>query len=135
MTGSDIEITFLGTGSTIPPIGRQQVSFALRQAVGLILFDCGEGTQYSLRKFKISTRREFIICISHLHSDHFLGLPGLLSSMQLLDREEEIIIIGPTGIMTTVENLLKTYYIGLNYPALSVYDKCKRFTNFPYPCL
>ncbi|MHA2169608.1 MAG: ribonuclease Z [Candidatus Kariarchaeaceae archaeon] len=121
MSGTDIVISFLGTGATIPPDGRTQVSFALRHTHGLVLFDCGEGTQFALRKFKISTRKEFIICISHLHSDHFLGLPGLLSSFQLQGREQAIKIVGPEGIKDLVEGLILANYIQLDYP-LKIYS-------------
>ncbi|MHA2501602.1 MAG: ribonuclease Z [Candidatus Kariarchaeaceae archaeon] len=115
MNGSEITITFLGTGSAIPPNHRQQVSFALRHQNGLAIFDCGEGTQYSMRRYGISTRKELVICISHLHSDHFLGLPGLLASLQLLGRESKIYIIGPEGIEITVKNLMIANFVRVSY--------------------
>ena len=115
MSGSNITLTFLGTGSAIPPENRQQVSCALRHADGLVIFDCGEGTQYSLRKFRISTRKEIVISLSHLHSDHFLGLPGLLASFQLLNREETIHIVGPIGTSLLVENLMIANFIKVEY--------------------
>ncbi len=133
MSGADIVLTFLGTGATIPPLDRYQVSFALRHAGGLTLFDCGEGTQYSLRKFKISTRNEFVICISHLHSDHFLGLPGLLSSFQLQGRNNEIIIIGPVGMKDLVSGLLKANYILIEYPLkILEYNPGEKFNSKGY---
>ncbi len=108
-------LTFLGTGSAIPPNNRYQVSCTLRHTGGLIFFDCGEGTQYSLRKSRISTRKEIVICLSHLHSDHFLGLPGLLASFQLLNREDEIHIIGPLGTSILVNNLMIANFIKVEY--------------------
>lgn len=115
MTGAEVTITFLGTGSAIPPNSRQQSSFCVRHPNGLVIFDCGEGTQYALRKLSISTRKELVIWISHLHSDHFLGLPGLLASFALLDRKEEIVIVGPIGLHRTVENLIIANYIKTPY--------------------
>ncbi|MHA2097060.1 MAG: ribonuclease Z [Candidatus Kariarchaeaceae archaeon] len=115
MGSSKIMITFLGTGSAIPPENRQQVSFALRHGGGLVIFDCGEGTQYSIRKFRISTRKEIVICLSHLHSDHFLGLPGLLSSFQLLNREDPIDIVGPAGTSIMVNNIILANFMKLEY--------------------
>ncbi len=69
-----------------------------------------------MRKYRISTRKEFVIVISHLHSDHFLGLPGILASFQLLDRKEKLVIIGPNGIDSLVHNLIKINYIQPTYP-------------------
>ncbi|OLS26491.1 MAG: Ribonuclease Z [Candidatus Heimdallarchaeota archaeon LC_2] len=108
-------MTFLGTGSAIPPNDRYQVSCTLRHPDGLIFFDCGEGTQYLLRKYRISTRKEIVICLSHLHSDHFLGLPGLLASFQLLNREEKIHIIGPKGTSILINNLIIANFIKVEY--------------------
>lgn len=115
MSGTNVVVTFLGTGSAIPPENRQQVSCALRHAGGLVIFDCGEGAQYSLRKYRISTRKEIVICLSHLHSDHFLGLPGLLASFQLLNREDPIHIVGPVGTSILVKNLMVTNFINVEY--------------------
>lgn len=98
MLGSEIVITFLGTGSAIPPLGRYHTSLAMEHPHGTIIFDCGEGAQYSFREYKISSRKEFIIAISHLHADHLLGVPGLISSFQLLGRNDKITILGPKGL-------------------------------------
>lgn len=116
MIGNEIVITFLGTGSAIPPEDRQQASLTLRHPKGLVIFDCGEGSQYSLRKYQISTRKEIVIVISHLHSDHFLGLPGMLSSFQLLGREDKITIIGPKLIERTVRALIQANFVYFEYP-------------------
>jgi len=115
MTGK-ITITFLGTGSAIPSKERFQVSTALRHDHGLILFDCGEGTQYQIRKFGISLRKELIICISHLHSDHFLGLPGLLASLQLQEYKGKLTIIGPEYIETVINNLINANMVRIDFP-------------------
>ncbi|MCH8908828.1 MAG: ribonuclease Z [Candidatus Heimdallarchaeota archaeon] len=111
-----IKITFLGTGSAIPPNDRFQVSTALRHKHGLILFDCGEGTQYLIRKYSISIKKEILICISHLHSDHFLGLPGLLASLQLLHYSGNVTILGPIYTRQVVSNLLKSAFVTPDFP-------------------
>jgi len=113
---SNIELIFLGTGAAIPPPGRQQVSFALIHHNGTIIFDCGEGTQYQVRKLKVPLRKDLVICISHLHSDHFLGLPGLFASLQLLNREKEVTIVGPRGINELITNLLLINFVKVSYP-------------------
>lgn len=115
LNGSEIILTFLGTGSSIPPLKRQQASFSLTHQTGTILFDCGEGTQYQIRRNKIPITKNFIICISHLHSDHTLGIPGLLSSFQLQGRNEKVTILGPPGIQNYVKNALYAFYVSCSF--------------------
>ena len=115
LNGSEIVVTFLGTGAAIPADNKYHSSFALTHPKGTILFDCGEATQFNLRKYRVSTRKEFVIVISHFHSDHFLGLSGLLASFQLLGREEKVIIVGPEGIIELVHSLLNANYVRLDY--------------------
>ncbi len=115
LNGSEIIVTFLGTGAAIPADNKYHSSFALTHPKGTILFDCGEATQFNLRKYRVSTRKEFVIVISHFHSDHFLGLSGLLASFQLLGREEKVIIVGPEGIDELVHSLLNANYVHLDY--------------------
>ncbi len=84
----------------------------------LFLIDCGEGTQVQLRKSKIKFSRINHIFISHLHGDHFFGLPGLISTFRLLGREKELHIYGPTGIKEAITLLLKLGDSWTNYPLL-----------------
>lgn len=84
----------------------------------LLLIDCGEGTQVQLRKQKIKFSRINHIFISHLHGDHFFGLPGLISSFRLLGREKELHIYGPEGIKEAITLLLKLGNSWTNYPLL-----------------
>lgn len=86
----DFTVTILGTSSAIPTRDRYPTSQVVNVYGRYYLLDCGEGTQIQLRKNKISFQRIDRIFISHLHSDHFLGLPGLLSTMDLLGRTKEI---------------------------------------------
>lgn len=60
--------------------------------------DCGEGTQFRLRDLKFGFSKIKVICISHLHGDHYYGLFGLLDSMALSGRKEEIYILAPEGL-------------------------------------
>jgi ribonuclease Z len=83
-------LTVLGSSSAIPAYNRNLSAHLLNVNERFFLIDCGEGTQFQLRKFHISYQRIKHVFISHLHGDHFFGLIGLLNSMHLLGRKEEL---------------------------------------------
>ena len=117
---NDIQITFLGTGASIPPPNRFQSSIAIRHKGGLFIFDVGEGAQYNLRKFKVPIRKEITIAISHAHADHYQGLGGLLASFNLLDRKEKVTIIGPPKFEEILKLLLTALQVQVSYPLIFV---------------
>jgi len=82
----------------------------------MFLIDCGEGTQVQLRKSKVKFSRISHIFISHLHGDHFFGLPGLISTFRLLGRDKEMHIYGPKGIKEAITLLLKLGDSWTNFP-------------------
>lgn len=94
----NFDVTILGTGSAIPTKDRFLSGQVVNYDEHLFLVDCGEGTQIQLRRYKKSLNRISHIFISHLHADHYLGLPGLLSSMDLLGRTTPITIFCPKGL-------------------------------------
>lgn len=81
----------------------------------MFLIDCGEGTQVQLRKGKVKFSRINHIFISHLHGDHFFGLPGLIATFRLLGREKEMHVYGPKGIQEAMTLLLKLGNSWTNY--------------------
>lgn len=88
------ELTILGCNSALPTANRFQTAQVLNVSERFFLIDCGEGTQIQLRRFKSSLQKINHIFISHLHGDHFIGLPGLISSMALLGRTKPLHIYG-----------------------------------------
>lgn len=100
-----IDIALLGTGGMMPLPRRWLSSLLVRVGGDVILFDCGEGTQIAWRATGWSFRRLSTICISHTHSDHIAGLPGLLHTVANTGRTEPITIYGPVGLATVVEGL------------------------------
>ena len=93
-----MKLTVLGCYAATPRSLNNPTSQVLEIKNQLFLIDCGEGTQVQLRKSKIKFSRIDHILISHLHGDHFFGLPGLISTFRLLGRTNELHIYGPKGI-------------------------------------
>lgn len=80
------------------------------------LIDCGEGTQRSLRACGVNLLGIQKVFISHLHGDHFYGLPGLIATMNALKRTDELEIYGPKGIKELLTTLLKASDSWTRYP-------------------
>jgi len=99
-----LRLTILGCGSALPAKKRNPSSQVLETPDGLFLIDCGEGTQLRLRQEHVKMQSISHILISHMHGDHYLGLVGLLSSMNLLGRKKEIRLIGPVHLQDMVES-------------------------------
>ncbi|MFX1563977.1 MAG: ribonuclease Z [Promethearchaeota archaeon] len=110
-----MKIVFLGVGGGMPSQIRALPAVALKLNGQIILWDCGEGTQMQLQRVRFSLQRITEIFISHLHGDHVLGLPGLLSSMALLRREKPLAIFGPPGIKAFVEKTLTLTHVQPEY--------------------
>lgn len=110
-----MKLVFLGVGGTYPSKVRNVTSLAVQMGPEVLLFDCGEGIQRQLMCSSVSFMRIRRIFISHLHADHFLGLPGLIQSMSLNGREEELEICGPEGIAKTVRSLMNLGYFKSGY--------------------
>src|SRR5438105_6913040 len=100
-----IDVALVGTGGMMPLPKRWLSSVLLRYARHLILFDCGEGTQISLRSLGWGIKDIDLILISHLHGDHVTGLPGLLLTQGNSGRTEPVEIVGPTGLSAVVAAL------------------------------
>jgi len=111
-----MKLTILGCYSATPRTMTNPTAQVLEIKSHMFLIDCGEGTQVQLRKAKIKFSRINHIFISHLHGDHFFGLPGLISTFRLLGREKELNIYGPKGIKEAITLLLKLGDSWTNYP-------------------
>lgn len=91
-----LSVTFLGTGAAIPTLERNVSSLAIQREGETMLFDCGEGTQRQMMRYGVGfTFAE--VYFSHYHSDHLLGLAGLLRTMGLQGREAPVTLYGPKG--------------------------------------
>ncbi len=100
-----IEVIPLGTGSALPSKDKHFSATVVTVENELFLFDCGEGTQHQLLEAGVRWSRLKAIFITHLHGDHYFGLPGLLSTLSLLQHEKSLQLIGPAGLRQFIESL------------------------------
>jgi ribonuclease Z len=112
---TQLRIIFLGTGGSWPTVKRNVSSIAVKRGSEILLFDCGEGTQRQFQQSTLSYMQISKIFITHFHGDHFLGLPGLIQTMQLNDRDKPLHIYGPEGIAELTDQLLTLGYFRPSY--------------------
>ncbi len=110
-----MRLHILGCYAATPRTLTNPTSQVLEIRNKLFLIDCGEGTQVQLRKNKIKFSRIDHIFISHLHGDHFFGLPGLISTFRLLGRQKDLHVYGPKGIKEAITLLMKLGDSWTNY--------------------
>ncbi|MFC4815764.1 ribonuclease Z [Flavobacterium sp. GCM10023249] len=102
-----MNLTILGCYAATPRTFTNPTSQVLEINNRLFLIDCGEGTQVQLRKNKVKFSAINHIFISHLHGDHLYGLIGLVSTFNLLSRNNPLTIFGPVGIKEIIKLQLK----------------------------
>jgi ribonuclease Z len=103
-----LEVFFLGTGGIMPTRERNVPAIALRYKGEIILFDAGEGTMRQMNMSKLSPMKVDKIFITHFHGDHYLGIPALIQTMNLWNREKPLHIYGPKYTFEFIQNLLNS---------------------------
>jgi ribonuclease Z len=92
----DLSIFFAGTAGSVPTARRGLPALLVRRGGDKLLFDCGEGTQRQLVA-SVGLPEVEAVFLTHFHADHWLGLPGMLKSFELRDRETPLTVYGPEG--------------------------------------
>jgi len=111
-----LRLVFLGTAGSVPTPKRSLPAILIQRKGEQVMFDCGEGVQRQMIKVKTGFHRKMKVFISHMHGDHVLGLPGLLQTMALLDRQKKLEVYGPSGIKRFIEDIRETVQFVLTFP-------------------
>ena len=142
-TGMPFQLTILGTSSALPTSNRYPTAQVLNVSGRFFLIDCGEGTQTQMRKYKIGFSKINHIFISHLHGDHFFGLIGLISTMELLGRVNDLHIFSHHSLQKFLTEQIQFLYANgisyniiyhpLNYKAEELILDDKKVTVYSFP--
>src|SRR6266849_2787598 len=103
----------LGTSAGRPTLARGASALAVVAEGAWVLCDCGEGAQVAALRAGLSFSRLDAVLITHLHGDHFNGLPGLLGTLGLEGRERPLVVAGPRGIASLLETLARAGSLGV----------------------
>jgi ribonuclease Z len=110
----DLSLFFAGTGGSVPTARRGLPAILMRRGGDRLLFDCGEGTQRQLLR-TVGLPDIEAVYLTHLHADHWLGLPGMLKSFDLRDRDAPLAVYGPPGTAKLM-SAMRIVFGRLRYP-------------------
>jgi len=136
------ELTILGSNSALPTSNRYPTAQVLEVPGFCFLIDCGEGTQIQLRRNKISFSKIRHIFISHLHGDHYYGLIGLISTMNLMGIKNELHIYAHSELKDLIQPQLdfirgdmtvKPIFHPLNFKKPQLIFESKKVEVFSFP--
>lgn len=109
---SEVEVLFLGTGDAFGSGGRFQTCFAVRAEATQFLIDCGASSLIAMRRFGVDPSLLDTILLSHLHGDHFGGLPFFVLDAQFSRRMRPLAIAGPPGVEARVRDAMEAFFPG-----------------------
>jgi ribonuclease Z len=104
----DLSLFFVGTGGSVPSPRRGLPALLVRRGGDRLLFDCGEGTQRQLVR-SVGLTDVDCVFITHFHADHWLGLPGMLKSFALRERDQPLTVYGPRGLKELMGEMRVVY--------------------------
>ncbi|MEM9423506.1 MAG: ribonuclease Z [Spirochaetota bacterium] len=111
-----LEIFIIGCGGTQPLPRRHLSSIMVRRNGQSFLFDCGEGTQVSLKRQGLRWKGISHLFVSHIHADHVTGIPGIMMLSAQVEREEPLHIVAPKGVCDFISSICQSLNIYINYP-------------------
>src|SRR6476659_1398673 len=111
----DMDVVFFGTSGSMPTADRAPTALMIRRGGDRLLFDCAEGTQRQLLRSDVGLVDLREVFLTHLHADHYLGLPGMLKTFALRGRELPLTVYGPAGLRDLI-GALRRVFGRLSYP-------------------
>jgi ribonuclease BN (tRNA processing enzyme) len=114
LNAPQVTVTFAGSGDAFGSGGRYQACIHLRGPDGAapVLLDCGATSLSALRRYRLDPGQVAAVFVSHLHGDHFGGLPFLILDAQFSRRSEPLTVIGPPGIARRLPELMECMFPG-----------------------
>ena len=118
-----LRIIPLGTSAGRPTLTRGASALAVAAEGAWVLCDCGEGAQIAALRAGLSLSRLDAVLITHLHGDHFNGLPGLLGTLGLEGRERPLVVAGPAGIAELLQHLARAGSLGVGEMEVRIFEQ------------
>ena len=109
-----LKITLLGTGTPVPLIDRMGCSVLIQAADQNVLIDCGRGAAQRINQTDTPLKDVFTILLTHLHYDHYIGVPDLWLTGWLYGRKIPVTVYGPPGTKSMIHNLAKTFEVDVH---------------------
>jgi ribonuclease BN (tRNA processing enzyme) len=109
-----MRLQFLGSGDAFGSGGRFNTCFHIERAAhGNLLVDCGASSMIAIRKWQVEPNAISTILVSHLHGDHFAGLPFFLLDAQLVSRRSApLLLAGPPGFRDRLMTVMEAMFAG-----------------------
>lgn len=111
----NLEVIFLGTSAAMPAEDRSLSSLVVNRNGTLLIFDAGEGMQYNFIRTGLGFNKKTMIFITHMHSDHILGILGFLQTLSLQGRSTAVDIFGPELLHDFLVENMKLLSINLSF--------------------
>lgn len=112
--GSDFRVTLLGTGTPVPSMKRFGPSTLIQVGNETFMIDCGRGATQRLWQLGVSFRTVSSLFLTHLHSDHIVGIPDLWATGWLNQawggRREPLAVYGPAGTRDMMDNMRRAFH-------------------------
>ena len=112
--GQDLKVTLLGTGSPQPKMDRFGASILVEAGKEKLLFDCGRGATQRIEQRKVSFAEVDALFLTHLHSDHVVGIPDLWLTGWVQGRRVPLRVWGPAGTKEMMSHLEQAYQFDIH---------------------
>lgn len=107
-----VELQFLGSGDAFGSGGRFQACLLIRSPEGSVLLDCGASSLIAMKRYAVDPDEIDVVFVSHLHGDHFGGIPFLILDGQFSRRDRALVVAGPPGLRSRVPDAMEVLFPG-----------------------